>query len=315
MFTFLVIVTVLVFIALLVFSGAQPRHSVFSMAELQRRAKHSAASKHELTRERALPSIEAMIRMKSAVLLVLTVLLLTTTFGWVMGTILAIIVAVIYLPLARVKKISYLSNELYKKLEPSYLKFVHKFQNIFTFLSDDIPTNSRRVDSKEEFQELIERSTGVLTDDERKAINSALNFNKKLVSSLMTPSSEIDYIEKGEFLGPLVLNELHALGHSRLPVIDENLDHIIGILNLQDLLSLDVRHSVTAEKAMDAHVYYIHEHQTLEQALVTFLKNQHHMLIVINKQHETVGLLTIKDTIEALLGRSIVDTHDNSADV
>ena len=307
MFTFLVIVTALAFIALLLFSGAQPRHTSFSMAELQRRAKHSVTSKNELARENALPSIEAMIRIKSAVLLVLTVLLLVTTFGWVIGIILAIIVAIFYLPLARSKKISQLSNALYLKLEPQYLKFVHKFQNVFTFFSDNTPADKRRVDSKEEFQELIERSGGALTEIERKVIAHALDFNDKEVASIMTRRSEIATVDKDEFLGPLVLDEIHSLGHSRLPVIDGDLDHIVGILHLRDMLSLDVKRSSTAEKAMDPKVHYIRKDDSLERALAVLLKVRHHILIVTDDQSNTVGLVTLEDIIESLLGRRIVD--------
>ncbi len=315
MFTFLVIMTALVFIALVLNSGVKPVHSSYSFSEQERRAKHSATASAELKREKLLPSIEAMFSVKSAILLVFTVVLLIVTFGWIIGIIAGILVAIFYAPLSRTGKVSRVANGLYKKIEPSYLRFVQKFPGFFSFISDNPTVQKRRVDSKEEFQELIERSGTALTDIERKVIVNALEFNDKPVSLIMTPKSVIDFIKKGEFLGPLVLDELHALGHSRLPVIDEDLDHIVGILYLRDLLSLDNKRSATAGKAMDTHVYYIREDQTLEHALAAFLKNRHHMLIVINKQRETVGLLTIEDTIEALLGRQIVDEDDNHSDL
>ena len=315
MFTFLVVVTVLVFIALLLVSGMKPSHSLYSLSELERRAKHSAAGHAELEREKVLADIEALLSIKTAILLILTVVLLIVTLGWALGIILGILVAIFYAPLARTRLLSKWANGLYGKFEPSFLKLVRKFPGVFAFLSDMPVYEHRRVDSKEEFQELIERSGTALTDIERKVIVNALDFNDKPVSSIMTPKSVMDVIKKGEFLGPLVLDELHALGHSRLPVIDEDLDHVVGILYLRDLLSLDIRRSGTAEKVMDTHVYYVREDQTLEHALAAFLKNRHHMFIVINKQRETVGLLTIEDTIEALLGRKIVDEDDNHADL
>jgi CBS domain containing-hemolysin-like protein len=315
MLTFLVVVTVLVFITLLLVSGMKPSQSLYSMSELQRRAKHSAASKAELEREKLLPGIQALLSIKIALFLILTVVLLIVTFGWALGIILAIFVAIFYMPLARSRQISKLANSLYRKLEPKLLGLVRKFPGLFSFLQDSPLYQDRQIDSKEEFQELIDRSGAVLTDIERKVIVNALDFNDKPVSTIMTPKSVIDFIKKGEFLGPLVLDELHSLGHSRLPVINGDLDHVVGVLYLRDMMSLDIRNSVTAEKAMDKHVYYIREDQTLEHALAAFLKNRHHMFIVINKQRETVGLLTIEDTIEALLGRRIVDEDDNHADL
>jgi putative hemolysin len=315
MFTFLLIVTVLAFIALLLVSGMKPRYSSYSLSELRRRAKHSAAGKEELVREAALPQIQSILAITKALLLVLTVLLLVATFGWAVGIILAVLVVIFFEPLARSKQLSKQSSRLYLLLEPNLLNLVHKFAKTFDFLSDNATVHEQKVHSKEEFQELIQRSGMALTDIERKVIVNALDFNDKTVDTIMTPKSVIDYINKGEFLGPLVLDELHALGHSRLPVIDGDIDHVVGILYLRDLLSLDVKRSGTAEKVMDTHVYYVREDQTLEHALAAFLKNRHHMFIVINKQRETVGLLTIEDTIEALLGRKIVDEDDNHADL
>jgi CBS domain containing-hemolysin-like protein len=315
MFTFFVIMAVLVFIALLLVADMKPSHSLYSLPELKRRARHSVIGKEELERESLLPGVKALLSIKSAVLLVLTVVLLIAAFGWVLGIIFGILVALFYIPLARTRQVSKLGNGLYLKLEPSLLDLVYKFPGVFNFLSDSTMRDNHRVHSKEEFQELIDRSGAALTDIERKVIINALDFNEKSVSTIMTPKSVIDFIKKGEFLGPLVLDELHSLGHSRLPVIDEDLDHVVGILYLRDLLSLDVRRSEAAEKVMDKHVYYIREDQTLEHALAAFLKNRHHLFIVINKQRETVGLLTIEDTIEALLGRRIIDEDDNHADL
>ena len=125
----------------------------------------------------------------------------------------------------------------------------------------------------------------------------------------------IDFIKQGEFLGPLVLDELHALGHSRLPVVADDLDHVVGVLHLRDLLSLDIKRSTTTDKAMEPKVYYIREDDTLEHALSAFLRTRHHLFIVINKNRETVGLLTLEDVIEALIGRRIVDEDDIHADL
>ncbi len=98
-------------------------------------------------------------------------------------------------------------------------------------------------------------------------------------------------------------------------MIKGDIDHVVGILHLRDLLSLDVRRSVTAEKAMEKKVYYIHQNDTAEHALAAFLKTRHHLFIVINAQRETVGLVTLEDVLEALLGRQIVDEDDIHADL
>ncbi len=310
MFTFLVIVTVLVFIALLLSAGVKLNHSEYSMFELQRRAKHSGADRAVLAREKLLPKVEALFATKVALFLSLTVILLIVTFGWAVGVILAILVAVLYRPLAHTKKVSQLSSGLYKKLESKNIAFIKKFPKTFDFISEGLPSSTRKVDSREELQDMITHSVAALTDIERQVIVNALEFNDKKVSTIMTVRKEIDTIKKDEFLGPLVLDELHTIGHSRLPVIDKDIDHIVGVLHLDDLLSLDVKRSATVEKLMDSKVVYIHKDETLEQTLAMFLKARNHLLIVIDDAAKTVGLVTLEDTVEALIGRRLTSNAE-----
>jgi putative hemolysin len=315
MFTFLVIVTILVFLALLVVGGMKPAHSSLSLFELKRQAKHSAAAKKALVRQQSLASVEGLLAVLRTVLLSTLVILLIVTFGWALGVIFGLLISVLHAPVSRLQLVARPTNRLYAKLEPQLLRLVHKFPETVIFFEDAPIVKNHQVFSKEEFQKLIDRSGTALTGIERKVIINALDFNEKLVSSIMTPRSSIDFINKGEFLGPLVLDELHAMGHSRLPVVNKDLDHVVGILYLRDMLSLDIKRSATAEKAMDSKVYYIRHDQTLEHALAAFLKHHHHLLIVINKHRETVGMLTIEDTVEALLGRKILDEDDDHGDV
>ena len=318
MFTFLFIVTVLVFVGLVIVAAMRPVYSPYSLSELERRAKHTAAFKRELERQKQLGDIQTLLRVVTELLFVITTLLLVVTFGWFFGIVFAVIVALFYPALARLKLFTRPGWSLYDSLEPSLLTFVKKFHKLFLFLRDTPfyhPEQYRRFDSREELSELINEAKEVLSSEERTLISSALIFQDKTVESIMTPKNVIDSIKKTEFLGPLVLDELSALGHSRLPVIDKDIHHVVGILHLRDLLSLDNKRSVTVEKAMEPRVYYIHHQDTLEHALAAFLRTRHHLFIVINDERETVGLLTLEDVIEALIGRRIVDEDDIHEDL
>ena len=133
----------------------------------------------------------------------------------------------------------------------------------------------------------------------------------------MTPRSVVETIKKSEILGPLVLDDLHKTGHSRFPVIEGDIDHVVGVLYLRDLLTLDTnrKHTALAESAMSKNVFYIHQEQSLGHALAAFLKTHHHLFIVVNEFRETVGILTLEDTIETLLGKKIVDEFDAHDDL
>ena len=83
------------------------------------------------------------------------------------------------------------------------------------------------------------------------------------------------------------------------------------MLYVQDLLETSDRARVkTVKAAMDKKVFYIRQDQSLQHALAAFIRVRHHLFIVVNQFRETVGLLTLEDVLEALLGRKINDEFD-----
>jgi CBS domain containing-hemolysin-like protein len=211
-----------------------------------------------------------------------------------------------------------MSRWLWRHIEPWIIKGLPYVRPVIKTLRTDSVVDTelyRRFDSRQELERLIEQSGDVLSASERKVIVHGLKFGEVSVRDVMTPRAAIDSIKKDEFLGPLVLSELHDIGHSRLPVINGDLDHVVGVLHLRDLLSLNNKESATAEKVMDPKVYYIHEDDHLEHALAAFIKTRRHLFIVINEQRETVGLLSLEDVIETLIGRKIMDEDDNHEDL
>jgi len=316
MTVFFAVLALVVFIALLLVTAMQPVRSSYGYAELKRRADKAERWLLELDRYELYPALTALVRTVQTILLVSLVCLLVGAFGWLLGVLLSLVIAVLYPAIARLKGAAKAGRAVYTATEPALLDFSAKFERILQGLRAPgvaLREPIRKAHSQEELAELIERSHDALSENERALLVSALAFSGKVVSTILTPRADIAFIKKGEFLGPLVLDELHALGHSRLPVVDADLDDIIGILHLRDLLSLDVKRSVTAEKAMEKKVYCVDESATLEHVLSTFLRTRHHLCIVTNKEKETVGLVTLEDVVEALIGRRIVDEHDSRA--
>lgn len=319
MFTFLVVITVIVFLKLLIVSGIRPARTSLSVFELERRdLAGDGQATAVLQRDQLLPDVISLQRVVSALLLVVTVLLSVATFGWLIGTLVGLVVALEYGAIAHLPIIQRRSQRLYERFEPSLLAVILKHPHLFKLLRS-VPQEAmdvfRSIDSRQELQHLVSQSGPILSPDEKKLIVHSLSFSEQLVSTVMTPRSVIDSIKKSEFLGPLTLDELHKTGHSRLPVIDGDIDHVVGVLHLQSLLALDIKRSVTAEKAMEPRVFYIREDQTLQHALAAFLRTHHHLFVVVNEFRETVGLLALEDVIEALLGRKIIDEFDAHDDL
>lgn len=319
MFTFLFIVLLLVFILLVMVVAVRPLHSSMSTFELERRAgQGDKTAESILKREASIGDILSLQRIIVAILLVTFVIISVLSLGWLVGVIVAIIVALEYGAVSRLGVLQTNTMKLYTKIEPSLLRFIERFPILFIVIRSVPPvddTSAAQLDSREELQYLVAQSGSILTSDEKNLIVHSLSFGSQLVSTVMTPSSVIDTIAHSEFLGPLTLDDLHKKGHSRLPVIKGDIDHVIGILHLQSLLALDIKRSVTAEKAMEARVFYVREDQTLQHALAAFLRTHHHLFIVVNEFRETVGILTLEDVMEALLGRKIIDEFDSHEDL
>lgn len=316
MFTFLCIVIVLVFASLIIVAAVHPVPHIVSQFELNRRLKNSKEAQWQHRRELLLPDVYAALAAKTALLVVSFVALAIVTFGWGLGLVIALLGILLYPGIASGNIVARQAQKVYVRYEAPFLDSIVRLQPLFKVVrSVTVPKSEiyHRFDSRQELQHMIDQSD-VLSSDERQLIVHSLGFKDQRVDSIMTPKSIIKSIKKTEFLGPLVLSEIHELGHSRLPVIGSDLDHVVGILHVRDLLSLDIKNSVTAEKAMEAKVYYIRYDQTLEHALAAFIETRHHLFIVINKDRETVGIVTLEDVIECLLGRRILDEDDNHED-
>jgi Mg2+/Co2+ transporter CorB len=315
---FLSFLSLLSFAVLVAVSSVIPRRSRLSKFELSRRQQAGDKKAEEtFRREEVLGDVLSVQRVLAALFLVIFVALSVVTFGWLWGIVLAAVVALEYAALARLPVVHDNSQKLYEQYEEPILKFMHDNEAVFKlFRNVSTSVSDTALDSREELAHLVEGSGQLLSNDEKKLMLHGLEFGSRQVSEVMTPRGVIDSIGKRELLGPLVLDTLHKTGHSRFPVTDGDIDHVVGVLHIQDLFILDGKQrSSTVEKAMEPRVFYIREDHTLEKALAAFLRTRHHLFVVVNEFRETVGLLSLEDVIEALLGRKIMDEFDMHEDL
>ncbi len=313
----LLLILFLVWLWLLVFVQAIQLPDVgLSHFELTRRAtRGETEAQAQLRRHEVRADILSLKQAVVTLLLIIITIWSIITFAWVWGLSIAVLIGLTYGAMARWSFITQRAARFYLKREASLLHVIQKAPLFFRLVRADFRQPQPQLGSRQELEHLVNESQGILTAEEKKIVIHGLSFGERLVSELMTPRSMIDTIKKTEFLGPLTLDELHKTGHSRLPVIDQDIDHVVGILQLRGLLALDIKRSVTAEKAMEPRVYYVRQDKTLQHALAAFLRTRHHLFIVVNEYRETVGLLTLEDVIEALLGRPIRDEFDAHEDL
>ncbi len=141
----------------------------------------------------------------------------------------------------------------------------------------------------------------------------ALSYASVPIAEVLVPRRAVHMVEASDTIGPVFMDELHKTGFSRFPVYEGNPDNIVGILYLRDLVQK--KRSGPVSSVMKKEVLYIHEEQVLEQALSAILRTHQHLFIVVNGFEEYVGILTIEDVFERILGTQIVDEFDQYDDM
>ena len=158
-----------------------------------------------------------------------------------------------------------------------------------------------------------------ISSDTLDLLAHALTFGDKIVHECMVPRRMVQAIAADTPISPAMISELHASGLSRFPVYKDEGDadndafDIVGTLYLRDLITL--KHTGKVADIMQDKVFYVHEDHPLEQVLDAFLKTHHHMFIVVNSFEEFVGIITIEDILEEILGCKIVDEFDQYDDM
>ncbi len=170
---------------------------------------------------------------------------------------------------------------------------------------------------KEDILALLERQKSQpdnhISHEELHVIAGALTFGDKKVRDCMTPRRAVRAVSATDSIGPHLMDELHASGHSRFPVFQDKPDNFVGMLYARDLI--DAQTGGQVRNHMKKQLYYVHEEQSLKEVLQAFLKTKHHLFIVVNSFEEVVGIITIEDVLEQIVGEPIVDEFDKYDDL
>lgn len=142
----------------------------------------------------------------------------------------------------------------------------------------------------------------------------ALEFGDKIVRDILTPQRVVKMVGADDSIGPVLMTELHASGFSRFPVYDGRRDNIVGTVYLRDLTLANSRGTVR-EHMRPNDVAYLHAEQPLTEALQAMLKTHRQLMIVVNDFEEYVGIVTLEDVLEQIVGKPIVDEFDQYEDL
>lgn len=149
--------------------------------------------------------------------------------------------------------------------------------------------------------------SGEVGQTEKEIIRSAMTLDETLVGEVMTPRTDIVAIEASSAYQDTRRLVVSA-GHSRIPVFERDIDHVVGILYAKDLLAVEGPEGFDIRRMMRS-ATVIPETKDVASCLREFQANRVHIAIVLDEYGGTAGLVTIEDLLEELVGE-IADEHD-----
>mgnify|MGYP002664592221 CR=1 FL=1 len=149
---------------------------------------------------------------------------------------------------------------------------------------------------------------GVLEEQEKELVQSALEFNDTTVEDILTPRVNMVAIDE-ESTPQEVLQIITEEGFSRIPVYSETVDHIIGVVHTRDILQAALLNKNFDIKKLMTEPMYVHRSMKIARLLSEFQRKKVHIAIVMDDYGGTLGIVTMEDIMEELVGE-IWDEHD-----
>ncbi len=164
--------------------------------------------------------------------------------------------------------------------------------------------------TEEELKMLVSvgEEEGVIEEEEREMIHGIFEMGDMRVRELMVPRTDLVAIEVNEPVEKAV-DLVTKHGHTRIPVYEGNLDHIVGVLYAKDLLRAVVRGEQKTLREIARKPYFTPESNKVQDVLRDLRKNRVHMAIVVDEYGGTAGAVTIEDILEEIVG-PIQDEYD-----
>lgn len=156
------------------------------------------------------------------------------------------------------------------------------------------------------------KDEGVIEEEEKEMIRNIFEFGDTMVKEVMIPRVDMACIPSDTKLGS-ILKLIKKMGHSRIPVYEETIDNIIGILYAKDLLRIYQQWYTSKEKfdlkGIIRKAYFVPENKKIDELLDIFQKDRIQVAIAIDEYGGTAGLITMEDVVEEVVGE-IIDEYD-----
>jgi putative hemolysin len=175
--------------------------------------------------------------------------------------------------------------------------------NVLLVLLGSRGTSMEAAVSEEEVKYLVREGAqkGVFDDTEQEFIHSVFDFADTAVREILTPRTEIHAVEI-RTPAATALHEMIESGFSRMPVYEEDLDQILGIVHIKDLLRAQEKGPLASLRDFLHPALFVPDSMQISHLLRELQVRRSHMAIVVNEFGTVIGLATIEDLLEEIVG-------------
>jgi len=242
---------------------------------------------------------------------------------WLQWTLEVILVTFLILMFGEILPKIYASrNKLYFAQKMTYP--THYLNQFFSVLSAPMIKVSEWIENKlgnqktsisiDQLSQALElTSTENTTKEEQKILEGIVSFGNTEASQVMSPRIDVFGVEINQSFKE-VMTSIVAKGYSRIPVYEESLDHIVGVLYIKDLIP-HLNQNNFAWNTLIREPFFIPENKKLDDLLKEFKSMKNHLAIVVDEFGGTSGLVTLEDIIEEIVGDISDEFDDEKGDV
>lgn len=196
-----------------------------------------------------------------------------------------------------------------------FIWLLNGFANIILKALGVKPISEQEIHSEDELKLIIAESEegGAIEPNERELIQNVFDFDDRIVRQVMVPRVKISGLRADLSIAEtmdVVLKE----GYSRYPVYENSLDDIIGIVHAKDIITAYVQRSDKKLREVMRPAHFIPESKPIDVLLREFQRRKTQMAIVVSEFGGTIGIVTLEDILEELVGE-IQDEHDHEQQI
>lgn len=168
----------------------------------------------------------------------------------------------------------------------------------------------------EELRVALMEAGSMIPTRHKDMLMSILDLEKVTVNDVMVPRNEIEGLDINTPFADIV-KQLSHCGHTRLPVYEDTMDNIVGILHLRKALHLITQDNLTPDtlRSIIKNAYFVPEGTPLNTQLINLQRNRRRTGLVVDEYGDLQGLITLEDIFREIVGEFTADTIDEDKDI